>query len=280
VQLTPRYEGEPLIRMRSVIDDPAVPVLRQRRRLADLLAGLDDGQWATASRCEGWTVQDVVAHLITTNQFWTLSINAGLAGAPTRVLVRFDPVATPAQLVATVRSRTPAETLDLFCSSNDELAAVLVALDTEAWSRPAEAPPGHLSIDLVALHALWDGWIHERDIALPLGLTTDEEADEIAASLAYVAALGPAFTASQGSTRAGVLEVRAVDPDVRVVVELGPSVLLHDGPAPPGAVTLSGDAVHLLEALSMRAPLQADIDDADRWLLGGLDEVFDQSPRG
>ena len=28
---------------------------------------------------------------------------------------------------------------------------------------------------LLASHALWDGWVHERDIALPLGLTPPEE---------------------------------------------------------------------------------------------------------
>jgi uncharacterized protein (TIGR03083 family) len=50
-----------------------VPLLRQRRRLAALLGSLDDQQWATTSRCEQWSVQDVVAHLVSTNQFWAFS---------------------------------------------------------------------------------------------------------------------------------------------------------------------------------------------------------------
>jgi uncharacterized protein (TIGR03083 family) len=277
VQISPRYDGDPLIEMFGLVDDPAVPVLRQRARLADLLRDLDDDQWAAPTRCEGWSVQDVVAHLTTTNQFWTLSLACGLDGAPTRVLAEFDPVATPAQLVDAVRSRTTAETLEQFCATNDALATTLRALDTEDWSRVAEAPPGHLAIELVALHALWDAWIHERDIALPLGLPVVEEADEIAGSLIYIVALGPAFQASVGSTRTGTLEVRATDPDVRVVVEIGTSVRLHDGPCGPDTVTLTGDAVELLEALSFRVPLTAELADDDRWVLGNLGEVFDHA---
>ena len=132
------------------------------------------------------------------------------------------------------------------------------------------------------LHALWDAWIHERDIVLPLGLAPAEEPDEIAGALAYVAALGPAFLALNGSTRVATLDVRATAPDLRVVVEVGPTVILHDGSsrsaAAPGAatVTLAGPAVELVEALSFRVPLTAPVDPADRWVLGSLGQVFDQ----
>lgn len=36
----------------------------ERVRLADLLGGLDDRQWATASLCSGWTVRDMAGHLV------------------------------------------------------------------------------------------------------------------------------------------------------------------------------------------------------------------------
>jgi uncharacterized protein (TIGR03083 family) len=277
VQLTPIYGDEPVMRMESVIDDPATPLLRQRARLANLLAGLDDEQWAARSRCEGWSVQDVIAHLVTTNQFWALSITAGVGGAPTRYLSQFDPVATPAQMVEAVRSWTSAETLDRFWESNDALRVAIEALDDESWSSSAEAPPGHLAVRLVALHALWDSWIHERDVVLPLGLDAVEEADEVAASLAYVAGLGPAFLVAGGSTRTGALEVRATDPDVRIVIEVGPTVIIHDGPCPVGTVTIAGGAVELVEALSFRAPFTAVMDDGDRWLLGSLHTIFDHT---
>jgi uncharacterized protein (TIGR03083 family) len=279
VQLTPRYGGEPVIRMVSLIDEPARPLLRQRARLATLLTGLDDEQWAVPSRCAGWSVQDVVAHLTTTNQFWALSVASAVDGTPTRFLAEFDPVATPAQLVDAARSWTASETLDRFVASNDALAGTVDGLADESWSVAAEAPPGHVAIGVLALHALWDAWIHERDIALPLGLTPVEEPDEIAASLAYVAGLGPAFLALSGSTRAATLEVVTTDPQLHLVVELGPSVVLRNGPPAPAAetVTLTGDAVELLEALSFRRPLTAELAPDDRWVLGSLGQIFDQS---
>jgi uncharacterized protein (TIGR03083 family) len=277
VQISPRYDGEPLLQMSGLVDDPAVPLIRQRARLAALLDGLDDEQWAAPTRCEGWSVQDVIAHLITTNQFWSLSVAHGLAGRPTRILAEFDPVATPAQLVDAVRSRTPSETLEQFRATNEALATTFGALEPDDWSRLAEAPPGHIAIDLLALHALWDAWIHERDIALPLGLPVVEAPDEIAGSLIYIVALGPAFLATQETGRAGTLEVRASDPDVRVVVEIGTNIRLHDGPCGDEAVSLTGDAVELLEALSFRAPLAVDLADDDRWVLGNLGQVFDQA---
>ena len=64
MRLTPRYDDPTFLQLDLPMGDPAVPMLRQRRRLASLLGGLDDEQWAAASRCEGWSVQDVVAHLV------------------------------------------------------------------------------------------------------------------------------------------------------------------------------------------------------------------------
>ncbi len=276
MQLTPRYDGEPVMTIDAVIDDPATPLLRQRERFASVLADLTEDQWAAASRCEGWSVQDVVSHLVTTNQFWALSVTSGAQRAPTRFLTGFDPVATPAQLVDAIRTWTPTETLDRFVESNHALAAAFDGLDDEAWSYLAEAPPGHIAVRLLALHALWDCWVHERDVVLPLGLTPIAEVDEIAASLVYAAALGPAFLALSGSHRTGTLEVHTTAPDLRVVIELGPSVRIHDGAVPAGTVTITGDAVALIEALSFRGPFPAPLAENDRWLLGNLGEVFDQ----
>ncbi len=279
MQVSPRYGHDPVLVLDGVIDDPSVPLLRQRHRLAAQLASLTDTQWAAPSRCEGWSVQDVARHLVTTNQFWALSIRSGLGGQPTEFLAGFDPVATPAQLVDAARADTPAETLAHVQASNQDLAAAVEGLDPAGWSRLAEAPPGHLAIRLLALHALWDAWIHERDVVVRLGLDEVLEPDEIIGSLGYVAALGPTFLATQGSTRVGTLEVRATDPDCCLVIELGSTVVLRDGPAPPGTAVLAGDAVELVEALSFRAPLAdqlAGLDASDRWVLGGLGPVFDQ----
>ena len=273
--LTPRYDDPTFFRFELPMEDLRGLVTGQRERFAGVLADLDEAQWSAPSRCDAWSVRDVVAHLVTTNGFWSFAIGAGLAGEPTRVLTSFDPVSTPADLVDATRSQPPAEVLHQFVAANQDLDATLASIGDEDWDRLAEAPHGHVPIRALALHALWDSWIHERDIVLPLGRPAVEDPDEVAACLRYVAALGPAFVVGAGSGRPGAIVVDASDPDVHFVVDVGDSVALREGDAPQDALVLTGGAVDLTEGLSMRGPLPCEVPDDHRWLLG-LAEVFDQ----
>jgi uncharacterized protein (TIGR03083 family) len=275
VILTPVYGERSVIRAEPLLADPATPLLRQRCRLADALAGFDEDQWAAPSRCEGWSTQDVIAHLTTTNQFWAFSIDAGLAGSPTTFLSTFDPVASPAEMVDAMRSATPAETMDQFVGTNAKLAATIECVG-DRWSTIAEAPPGHLAIALVAQHALWDSWVHERDVLIPLGMTPVVEDDEVVACLNYAAALSPAFLAGAGSTRSATIEVLTTGPEVQLTLEVGPQVVIRRGRAGDGAVRIEGDAAAVLEAFSLRGPFPSPLSVDDRWVLDGVARAFDQ----
>lgn len=273
--LTPRYGDQPIVSV-EVRSPGQHPIVRQRGRLEALLAELSEEEWQHPSRCDGWSVQDVVTHLVSTNGFWALSIHAGLAGEPTRFLSAFDPVASPAQLVEQVHGTPVADTLEQLITSNAALTEVVGALGDADWAVLAEAPPGHLPISLVADHALWDCWVHERDIVLPLGRPPVVEEDEVLACLRYGAALGRVFALCRGSTEQGAVALDLRDPDAHVVVAVdGDVVRVHEGPAPEGATSLRGNAVEILEMLSMR-DVGAPVPPAARWLTTGLAEVFDQ----
>lgn len=276
--LTPRYDDPSFLRIDLPLGDPAVPLLRQRRRLATLAGGFDERQWAAPSRCEGWSVRDVIAHLVSTNQFWAFSIGSALGGEPTRFLATFDPVTSPAELVDADRSQSTAQVLDRFIETNESLADAVAVLDDDGWSMLGEAPPGHVPLRAVALHALWDSWVHERDIVLPLGLVPVEEPDEISGCLGYGAALSPALMVAGGDPRQGAIAVEATAPDLRFVVDVAESVVVRAGDAPADALCLTGPAVDLLEALSFRGPLPCPVADGHQWLLRGLAEVFDREP--
>jgi len=274
IELQPRYGTDPVI---TLVGPPGAilePTLRQRRRLADTLTSFDEEQWRHPSRCAGWSCRDVVVHLDNTNSFWAFSIAQGLAGEPTRFLATFDPVTSPARLVADAGELSSSEVLERFIASTDAFAAQLASLDEPGWSTVAEAPPGHVSISAVAHHALWDSWVHERDLLLPLGFTPAEEADEIAASLSYVAALNPALALCRGLSARGVFAIDAHEPDVSIVVEIDDPVTVRPGPA-DADLRLTGGAVDLLEALSVRQPLAQPIPPESAWMLGGLAETFD-----
>jgi uncharacterized protein (TIGR03083 family) len=278
VKLSPRYDLPPILSFDGPADDQFDPVARQRRRMEGLLAGLGDDQWQSATRCEGWTVQDVVSHIVTVNGFWAASVRAGLDGAPTRLLATFDPAAHPPLMVDGMRALSCRDVFDQFVASNDEFLGVLVGLDEHGWSVLAESPPGHVSIRMLAHHALWDAWVHERDIALPLGLTPPVEPDEVRSCLRYSAALGPAFALTSGSPFVGELAVSARVPDATFTVEIAESVIVRDEPSPAGVACLCGDAVELVEGLSVRAPLPTDTPAEWNRVFNGLATVFDAAP--
>jgi hypothetical protein len=216
----------------------------------------------------------VVAHLVGVNVFWRASVLAGLAGAPTRVLAGFDPATTPALMVAPMRELTPTEVLDGFVSSNDAFLAVLADLDNAGWVMLAESPAGHVPIRLIAHHALWDCWVHERDITLPLGLTPATEPDEVGSCVRYAAALSPALAIGTGHTFAGRFAIEATDPQLRCVLDVGESVAVRDDMASPEVPCLRGEAVALVEALSIRTPLPPSAPSEWRGLLQGLATAF------
>ena len=174
MQLSPRYGADPLLTMDGAPGDIAAPAIRQRKRLAATVAAFTDEQWAQPSRCEGWSNRDVIVHLDSTNSFWAFAISAGVQGAPTQFLATFDPVASPAQLVTGAGERSIHEVLTSFVASTDALVELWESLDDGGWSSTAEARPGHVSVSTVTHHALWDSWVHERDILLPLGIAAAE----------------------------------------------------------------------------------------------------------
>jgi uncharacterized protein (TIGR03083 family) len=276
MRLRPRYDSSPILIIPGVADEPLVPTVRQRRRMEATLSNLTSDQWLTQSRCSEWAVRDVVVHLIGVNQFWAGSIQAGLAGTPTRFLENFDPAATPLLMVSALKDLSAEETLQRFVASNDALITVLQAMTSGDWDSAAEAPPGHIPIRLVVMHALWDAWIHERDIAIPLDLPCATEDDEVALCLRYAATLSPALALGYGLETSGTFAITGIDPAVGFQLEVEDTVVLHEGRRNDHSVpTLSGSAVELVEALSLRVPLPEATPQRWRTLLNGLATAFD-----
>ena len=284
MEISPRYEGPAVIDITAVAGDPSAAVIRQRDRLATELSDLSPAQWTTPSRCVGWTVQDVAEHLASVNRFWTASVGAGVQGEPTRFLASFDPVTVPAALVEGARGAPPEATLDELTATSAELATLLRSLSADDWAKAAEAPPGHITIAAVGAHALWDAWIHERDVLLPLGREQQIEPDELSIALPYAAALGPAFHLIAGRTATGSLTVQAHRPEVSFTVDVADQVRVRPGTAAAAVTTadaaaraegpvFEGEAVDLLEGFSVRGPLPP-VGDDHRWLVDGLSRAF------
>lgn len=154
MKIRPRYGEDPLITYEGDPVAVAVPTVRRRLRLARTLAGFGSRQWQAPSRCAEWTNRDVVVHLALANRFWVHSIGQARRGTPSQVLADFNPVATPAGLVAAAGDPPPAEVLDAYVTSTHTLVDLLGFLTSDEWIMLGESPLGHVSVSAVVRHAL------------------------------------------------------------------------------------------------------------------------------
>lgn len=273
--LAPRYTGPVVVSIEGDPHDVLAPLIRQRTRLAEAAAAFTDEQWSARTRCDAWSVRDVVAHLASINPLYTLSAAAGLAGEPTQLMPQFDPATSPPKMVQEMGPLSPAQVLDLFTTTNAELFRTVETLTEAGWSAMAESPLGAVPVRLVMSHALWDSWIHERDILLPLGMEQEIVADEVVASLRYVAALTQGFAFGANMELNGEFGIEATDPAFACVMSVDQSVQIRYQMPAADIPTLRGNAVLLTEALSTRLPLPAGTPPEWYRLLRGLEHTWD-----
>lgn len=274
MMISPRYDGPTVLAIDGAPAEQLVPLCRQHRRMQKMVVAMTDEQLRAPSRCDGWAARDVVAHLVDVNAFWHASIAAGLAGAPSRLLAGFDPATTPPMLVDMMSALDTRQVVDQFVSTSEALLDIVSGLTDEQWSMLAESPAGYVPIRLVVQQGLWDSWVHERDIAVPLGLAPAVEPDELRSCLQYAAVIGPVLALCVGRSTPTVVAVEATDPAIRFVVEVGDSVSLRDEDS-QGVPCLRGDALALVEALSLRAALPASMPVEWSPVLAGLTTAFD-----
>jgi hypothetical protein len=91
-----------------------------------------------------------------------------------------------------MRSLSTDAILEQFRTGTETFIETVESMAPTNWELAGESPVGHVPARLVLAHALWDSWLHERDILLPLGLDVPVEADELAVSTWYLLAFGAA----------------------------------------------------------------------------------------
>lgn len=156
----------------------------ERRALVADLETLSDEQWATPSLCAGWTVEDVVAHVVDTARTSRWRFVRELA------LARFDFDRQNQRGMERYRGATPAETLDGL------RAAVELRL----------TPPAPLVTRSV------EAIVHGEDVRRPLGLARAYDTDAVVASFGWQARTSAAMGGAK-SLLAGIA-VRASDADL------------------------------------------------------------------
>jgi uncharacterized protein (TIGR03083 family) len=179
-------------------------VHEERASLAAFLETLTDAQWSTPSLCEGWTVHDVVAHVVDCARTDTWHLVKGLVRA------RFD-LDRQNQLGLEREKGTPPETLQ-------RLREVVPLTRT---------PPVNLATRLV------EAFAHGEDVRRPLGVRGEYPADALNQGLGYL--VGASTKIGGGRQRVEGLRVEA--PDTGFTHGSGPVVT---GPASSLLLVLSG----------------------------------------
>ncbi|WP_340558664.1 maleylpyruvate isomerase family mycothiol-dependent enzyme [Streptomyces sp. GSL17-111] len=164
----------------------------ERAALIADLAGLDGAQWEQPSLCPGWSVHDVVAHLVGSARTTRLGFVVGL------VRERFDFDRQNARGVERERGATPRETLDRL---------------REVASRRS-SPPAPLDSRIV------EEVVHGEDIRRPLGLARSYPPEAVLRSLR----LQTRTPASFGGAKELTARVRLTAVDAELSIGSGPDV--------------------------------------------------------
>jgi uncharacterized protein (TIGR03083 family) len=154
----------------------------ERTALADDLSTLASEQWATPSLCSGWTVHDVLAHLLSAAKMTPPKFFAKFAAAG----FNFDKFT--GKQVAVEGSDGPAATLAAFRAAHDRTTS----------------PPGPKET------WLGEAFVHGEDIRRPLGMSRDYPLPDVARALGF-------YTRSNaiigGKKRVAGLTLEATDSD-------------------------------------------------------------------
>jgi uncharacterized protein (TIGR03083 family) len=202
----------------TISRNDAIDGLRSEvQAFGELIGGLDEESWNAPTRCEGWSVADVSAHVIGT----FADVAAGrLEGLGSEEVT--------AREVDERKGRSPSDLVGELDEVIPPVLGLADLFDDEAWQAPA--PGGYDGNVGQAVEALvYDTYLHGDDIRTALGLES---------------AGGPGLRASVHHV-AFELEKRGFGPAVLAFddldeVEIGDGGPRYDGPALPFVLAVTG----------------------------------------
>jgi uncharacterized protein (TIGR03083 family) len=176
--------------------------------VAALADGLSEAEWRAATPLPGWSVRDVVAHVIGTE---SMLQGAGTPEADVDVStlkhVRNDIGVMNERWVRKLRGISTDDLLDRLRATTAERRAALTAMSDDDWHQITATPAGPDTYGRFMRVRIFDCWMHEHDIrdALPKPVSDTEltgpaarhALDEMASSMGFV--VGKLGRAPEGS---------------------------------------------------------------------------------
>jgi uncharacterized protein (TIGR03083 family) len=185
----------------------------------ELIGPLDAAAWGRTTRCDGWAVSDVAAHVV-----------GSIADVVSGQLEGLGSPEVTAREVAERQGRTPAELTQELVAVTKLASDIAAAFDDASWDTPA--PGGYDGTLGQGVEALWyDTYLHADDIRRALG-QPPRRGPGLRASVHHVATelgkvgWGPATLAFDGIEE----------------VQVGPGGAIHSGDALEFVLVATGRA--------------------------------------
>lgn len=217
----------------------AAALIGQWDMIGFVLDGLTPEQWSLPSSLPGWTVQDIVAHVIGTESMLD-GIEPPVAedAFPAAAHIHNPIGAYNERWVVGLRDNTPTQMIAHYRDITMRRARALDAMTQDDFDAPAMTPVGPDSYGRFMRTRLFDCWFHEHDIRDAIGLPGDEGGVRGEYALAELLpglgfAVGKKGGAPQGSSVTFALS-GPLARDIHVAVE-GRAAVVPELPGPPTA---------------------------------------------
>ncbi len=184
-----------------------------------LCSGLPDRQWQLPTGCPGWTIKDLVSHLV--------DYEARAIGRPApedqpgplpylrNELGRANEIGVEAR-----RARSGAAVLGEFREVTAERLAQLRQLTEEDLAGPASTAVGPGTVaDLLTLRVM-DSWMHEQDIRRAAGLPGHGEGPDVDEAVGYLTRFLPYVVGKRAAAPDGARVAFRIGDRAPVVIEV------------------------------------------------------------
>jgi uncharacterized protein (TIGR03083 family) len=235
-------------------------------RLSAIVAGLDADSLRAQSYDEDWTIADVLSHLGSGAEIFSLSMEAGVTGGEPPTMAEFQPIWD------SWNARTPQEQAAQSMAANEALVSRIESLtpaEREAFSITLF---GRMTLDLAGFLGmrLSEHAVHTWDVAVVI----DPAARIAQDAVGLLAVRLPTMVGFMGKKRdqPSVIEVSTTDPAVTFTLDTGGVELLPGSTGAAASLALPAEA--FVRLVYGRLDDDADIASADGVTAAELRAVF------
>ena len=228
-------------------------VKSQSQRIQTYLGVLSDQDMAQLSACDAWEVRDVVAHLTSAVDMYSVNISRGVRGdstppdgfPPASVSALLARLESGAQRAISLRESTGDQLLTTFAAQCEHFTQILQSVDAKDWRKLCYHPAKVISVSTYVDLRLAELAVHEWDIRSKLDASAQVSSECLPAVMDLMPAfvVGTLFRPGNKQSASGRFRIDltgVVSGSHDIVVENGDSYMEAAGNE-PASVTLRCD---------------------------------------